>query len=97
MALGLYYKSSDDTFPDSPLNAASLRAFFSMVPYLRRLQTSMNFLQEHETLLRADQQLQDVAKRIEEVQMIEYENKQMEEYVISFFPNAKLRFDYRPY
>ncbi|CAF2691809.1 unnamed protein product [Rotaria sp. Silwood2] len=95
MALGLYYKSCD-MLPDSPLNAASLRAFFSIVPNLRRLQTSTNFLKEHETVLHADQQLQDVAKRIEEVQMIKYENKQMEEFVISFFPNAKLRFDYRP-
>ncbi len=93
LALGLWYRDFNKD-NDSPLDGASLRAFFSLVPNVRGLQTSLNFLQDHETFLRVDQQLRETSERIQVVQMTEYSNRQMEEFVRSIFPNARVSYDY---
>jgi len=96
VSMGVYYRNSDD-FNYDPLDAASFRALFSLVPNLRVFQTSIAFLEEYQTVLRVDQQLREVFERIEVVQMTKNDNRQMEEFLHSFFPNAKLRFDYQLY
>ncbi len=93
----MHYRIDDELNLSSPPDAALLRAFFSLVPSLRRWQTSTAFLKEHEALLRTDQQLREVFERIEDVQMSIHDNKLMEEFVRSFFPNASIRFDYSLY
>jgi hypothetical protein len=84
----------DDQFFGHPPDVALFRTIVSLLPNMRQLQTSTGFLKEQEMLFRTDQQLREVSERIEEVKMSRYDNKQMEEFVRSIFPNANIRFDY---
>ena len=92
----MYYKP-DDEFFGYPYDIVLFRTIISLLPNLRRLQTSTNFLKEQQMLFRTNQQLREVFERIDDVQMSKYDNRQMEELVHSIFPNANIRFDYSPY
>ncbi|CAF1315298.1 unnamed protein product [Adineta steineri] len=78
----------------NPPDVASLRAFFSMVPNVKRWRTSIQFLKKFEISLRTDQQLQNVFERIEEIQIRPNNDKQLKEFIQSIFPNAIVSFDY---
>lgn len=89
----IYYRP-DDEFFGYPPDVTLFRTIISLLPNLRRLQTSTNFLKEQERLFHTDQQLRELFEHIEEVQMRKSDNRQMEEFVRSIFPNANIRFDY---
>jgi len=96
LSIYIYYKPDVEFFGDPP-DVVLFLTVVSLLPNLRRLQTSTNFLKEQQMLFHTDQQLREVFERIEEVQVSRYDDRQMEEYVRSIFPNANIRFDYSPY
>ena len=61
-----YYSVNNEI---NPPDAASLRAFFSLVQNVRRWRTSIQFLKEYQIVLRTYQQLRNGLEHIEEVQI----------------------------